>query len=112
VDDNADAAESLLELLRLWEYEACMVHDGASALAEARTFRPVVILLDIGLPDLDGYEVAVRLRQQGWGGGMLVALTGFGQDEDRKRAEDAGFDRHLTKPVEPNTLLALLMGES
>ena len=107
VEDSLDSAEILGELLRRWGHEVRLAHDGKAALEEARAFRPEVVLLDIGLPDIDGYAVAQRLRAEGLSGELLVALTGYGPDEDRERARQAGFDRHLVKPVEPNALLDL-----
>jgi DNA-binding response OmpR family regulator len=86
-----------------------MVHDGAAAYEAAEEHRPDVVLLDIGLPLLDGYEVCRRIRRQPWGSGMaLVALTGWGQDEDRHKTRDAGFDAHLVKPVNYDELMAML----
>jgi CheY-like chemotaxis protein len=108
VEDSVDSAETLAELLTLWGHEVQLAHDGATALSAAREFRPQVILLDIGLPDMDGYAVADRLRAEKLGGEMLVALTGYGEARDRARAEQAGFDRHLTKPVDPSALQDLL----
>lgn len=108
VEDSVDSAETLGELIARWGHEVRLAHDGTSALLMARQFRPQVILLDIGLPDLDGYEVARRLRGEELGGEMLVALTGYGEAQDRVRTRQAGFDRHLTKPVEPQALQDLL----
>jgi CheY-like chemotaxis protein len=108
VDDNVDAAETLADLLDLWGHPVCTVHDGAAALEQAESFQPAVVLLDIGLPGIDGYEVAQRLRRDQGYCGLLIALTGYGQDEDRRRSEEAGFDHHLTKPVDPEVLRALL----
>jgi PAS domain S-box-containing protein len=109
VDDHRDAAESLARLLRLMGHETCTAHDGLEAAQAAASYRPEVILLDIGLPRINGYEVARQIRQQPWGQGMiLIALTGWGQDEDKRRAWDAGFDHHMTKPVEPTALEKLL----
>jgi CheY-like chemotaxis protein len=108
VEDSPDAAETLAALLAVWGYHVRTAHDGASALQAARAFRPQVILLDIGLPDVDGYVVADRLRGEDLGGEMLVALTGYGEAQDRARAQQAGFDHHLTKPVEPTALRKLL----
>jgi two-component system CheB/CheR fusion protein len=105
VDDNADAAESLAMLLRLEGQEVRVAHDGPSALEAARDYRPEIAFLDIGMPGLDGYEVARRLRQEpGLEKVVLVALTGWGQEEDRRRSREAGFDRHFIKPVEPDVL--------
>jgi CheY-like chemotaxis protein len=108
VEDNVDSAETLAELITLWGHEVQLAHDGATAMTVAREFRPHVILLDIGLPDMDGYAVADRLRAEKLGGEILVALTGWGEARDRARAKQAGFDRHLTKPVEPAALQELL----
>jgi PAS domain S-box-containing protein len=109
VEDNIDSAESLALLLEFEGHEVRMVHDGPAALAAARDFRPAVILCDIGLPGMNGYEVAERLRAEPeFKDTRLIALTGYGQEEDRRRALAAGFDHHLTKPVEPDALAALL----
>jgi signal transduction histidine kinase/ActR/RegA family two-component response regulator len=109
VDDNVDSAESLAVLLRLQGHEVEVAHDGATALAAAQTFRPQAVLLDIGLPGMDGYEVARRLRQQSVPAEMLlVAVTGYCQEEDRRRSQEAGFNAHLVKPVCLGTLHALL----
>ena len=108
VDDNVDAAETLADLLDLWGHPVRTVRDGAAALEQAGSFLPAVVLLDIGLPGIDGYEVAQRLRRDQGYCGLLIALTGYGQDEDRRRSEEAGFDHHLTKPVDPEVLRALL----
>ena len=109
VEDNLDAAESLATLIELMGHEVRSVHDGASALETAAAFRPDVVLLDIGLPDIDGYEVAPRLRQQpGLERIALAALTGWGQEEDRLRARTAGFDHHFVKPIDVDGLRAWL----
>lgn len=109
VDDNVDSAESLGLWLKLEGYDVKVVHEGLAVVEAARAFKPKVILLDIGLPDIDGYEVAERLRRElGLNGVRLIALTGYGQDEDRQRCYDAGFDEHLIKPVDPATLETLL----
>jgi PAS domain S-box-containing protein len=108
-DDNKDAADALAMLLELAGHEVRVAHGGRAALSLAQTFRPDVALLDIGMPELNGYEVAKELRREPWGSRMcLIALTGWGQDEDRQRAKDAGFDRHLTKPVDTDALEILL----
>jgi len=108
-DDNQDAAESLALMLRLMGNQVRTVHDGEQAVAEAAAFRPDVILLDIGMPRMNGYDAAREIRGHGWGARMvLVALTGWGQDEDKRRASEAGFDRHFTKPVSPADLEKLL----
>ena len=112
VDDNRDSANSLAMLLRLTGNETETAYDGLEALEAAERFRPDVVLLDIGLPKLNGYDVARRMRQESWGHGMtLVALTGWGQAEDRRQSADAGFDYHIVKPVDFNALKKLL-GES
>ncbi len=109
VDDNRDAADSLALLLQLAGYDVRTVHEGFSALEAMDDFRPAVALLDIGMPGMDGYEVARRIRdRQEFEKVMLVALTGWGQEEDRRRSTRAGFDRHLVKPVDPEVLQALL----
>jgi len=109
VDDNIDSAESLGLWLKLVGHEVKLVHEGLTAVEAARVFQPDVILLDIGLPDIDGYEVAERLKRElGLDGVRLIALTGYGQDEDRQRCYDAGFDEHLIKPVDPAILETLL----
>ena len=87
--------------------------DGASGLRDARRLRPDLVLLDIGLPDLDGFEVCRRIRAESWGRRVLiVALTGWGEDRDRARAHEVGFDAHLVKPLEHDTLLAILAAPS
>jgi PAS domain S-box-containing protein len=109
VDDNRDAAESMAMLLDLMGHETCTAFDGLEALVAAASFGPDVILLDIGLPKLNGYEVARKLRDQPDGRSKaIVALTGWGQASDRQQAKDAGFDRHLVKPVGQATLARLL----
>jgi signal transduction histidine kinase len=108
-DDNHDAAESLAMLLRLSGHTTHTAYDGQAALQAAATHRPEVIFLDIGMPKLNGYEVAQRIRQQPWGRDIvLVAVTGWGQEEDRRRTEEAGFNHHLVKPVEHHAVLRLL----
>jgi PAS domain S-box-containing protein len=109
VDDNRDAADSLGMLLQMMGNEVRTAHDGLDAVAAAAAFQPDVVLLDIGLPKLNGYEVACRIREQPGGAGMLlIALTGWGQDEDRRRSKAAGFDHHMTKPIEFDALKKLL----
>lgn len=108
-DDNEDARESLAELLSLSGYEVFRAPDGSTALQSAERYRPHVALLDIGMPRANGYEVARTIRGQPWGRAMvLVALTGWGQESDRRRSQEAGFDTHLTKPVDPDVLDKLL----
>jgi len=109
VEDNVDAAESLASLLRLWNHDVTVVNDGKSAIDAARSLRPDVVLLDIGLPGLDGYQVARRLREDvGLETTLLVAMTGYGQPEDRRRSHEAGIQHHFVKPVEPMVLRNLL----
>jgi signal transduction histidine kinase len=109
VDDNRDSAASLSMLLKLASSEVYMAHDGLEALRLAEQIRPDVVVLDIGLPGMNGYEVAKEIRNFAWGKNpYLVALTGWGQKEDRQKAIQAGFDQHLTKPVEHTRLMELL----
>jgi PAS domain S-box-containing protein len=111
VDDNRDSATSLAMLLKMTGNETYTAHDGLEALQAAETFLPEVILLDIGLPKLNGREVCRRIRQQPWGRDMLlIAMTGWGQDEDRRKSQDAGFDYHVIKPVDLTGLIKLLAG--
>ena len=111
VEDNIDAAESLATLLRLWSHEVHVVHDGCKALEAAREQQPEVVLLDIGLPGLDGYQVARCLREDlHLDHALLVAMTGYGQPEDRRRSREAGIQYHFVKPVEPLVLRNLLAG--
>ncbi len=109
VDDNQDGAESLAMLLDLCGHETHQAHDGLAALDAAERLRPDVVLLDIGLPGLNGYEVCRRIRQEPWGKHMvLVALTGWGQEDDRHRSREAGFNAHVVKPVDHNELMTLI----
>ena len=108
VDDNVDSALSLMMLLQALGHEVAIAHDGIEALEQAERFAPDTVLLDIGLPRLDGYEVARRLREQPQRHYLLIALTGWGQDEDRARARAAGFDHHLVKPVDLDQLGRIL----
>jgi CheY-like chemotaxis protein len=109
VDDNDDAAQSLAELLRLSGYAVKTARDGMSALGVAAAFRPEVALLDLGLPGMDGFELARRLRAEPMThGAMLVAVTGYGREEDVRAALAAGFDHHLVKPVNLTALRELL----
>jgi CheY-like chemotaxis protein len=108
-DDNSDSLESLATLLELGGHEVFSAANGALALESAERNLPEVALLDIGMPKLDGYEVARRIRAQPWGRGItLVALTGWGQDSDRRRSGEAGFDSHLVKPLDLDKLTELL----
>jgi PAS domain S-box-containing protein len=109
VDDNEDSAASLAMLLEISGNETYTAHDGLEAIEVAEAQRPDVVLLDIGLPKLNGHDVARQLREREWGKGItLIALTGWGQDEDRRKSEDAGFDGHLVKPVDYKALSELL----
>ncbi len=104
-----DAAESVAVLLRLLGHEVQTAHDGHSALAAVQSFRPEVVLLDIGLPGMDGFEVAKTLRAQPeYRELVLIAVTGYGQDEDRRQSQEAGFNQHLVKPVSPTVLAEIL----
>lgn len=109
VEDNVDGREALEALLSFWDFEVMTAEDGMQALELAQSEAPEVAILDIGLPKLDGYEVARRLRTAMNGHGpRLIALTGYGQPEDRHRALEAGFDLHLVKPVNPAELHRIL----
>jgi CheY-like chemotaxis protein len=109
VDDNADALESLSRLVTLMGNDVRHARDGLEALEVARTFKPDVVLMDLGMPNLDGYEAARRIRQEPWGKAvLLIATTGWGQEEDRRRTAVAGFDRHLVKPVSMSAVQAAL----
>ncbi|MGH8322516.1 MAG: response regulator, partial [Steroidobacteraceae bacterium] len=108
-DDNRDSAETLAALLRMEGHEVSSVHDGPVALSAFAEMKPDVALLDIGMPGLTGYEVARRMRHGSSGAPLtLIAITGWGQDIDKERAYAAGFDHHLTKPVDPRRLAELL----
>jgi CheY-like chemotaxis protein len=108
-DDNDDAAESLAMLLRMEGHEVVVVGNGRDALDAVAAVRPCVVVLDIGMPDISGYEVARQLRQTQEGRSLtLVAVTGWGQERDKLRAREAGFDHHFTKPIDPNVLLDLV----
>jgi CheY-like chemotaxis protein len=109
VDDNADAAESLSMLLLHNGHEVRTAHDGLTGIEQTAMFDPDVILLDLGMPGMDGFETARKVRQlKGMKQIKIVALTGWGQDEDRRRTKEAGFDAHLVKPVDSATLKELL----
>jgi CheY-like chemotaxis protein len=112
VDDNRDGAEALAELLGLWKYDTRVAFDGGSALALAADYRPDAVILDIGMPGMDGYETARRLREDSsLRSARLIALTGYGRSEDRERARSAGFDVHLTKPLDPQAIHDILEDE-
>jgi CheY-like chemotaxis protein len=107
-DDNRDGAETMGMLLKLSGHEVYLAHSGTEALEVAKRERPDIAVLDIGMPDLNGYEVAERIRHEAWGERIkLIAVTGWGQAEDKRRALAAGFNHHLTKPVDPSQLEAL-----
>ena len=109
VDDNRDAAASLAMFLQLMGHDVRVAHDGERAIQLAEELRPQAIFLDLGMPGMDGYEVCRRIRNVAWGKNMrLIAITGWGQDEDRRKSANAGFDVHLVKPVNPDTLAQLL----
>jgi CheY-like chemotaxis protein len=108
-DDNVDSADMEAALLSAVGCEVRTVYDGESTLREAERFRPDVILLDIGMPDIDGHEVCARIRSQAWGGNIvLIAVSGWGQEGDRRRSARAGFNMHLVKPVDPDALLRIV----
>jgi signal transduction histidine kinase/CheY-like chemotaxis protein len=108
VDDNVDAAESLADLLRLFGHEVHVLHDGPTGLAAARNLRPDLVLLDLGLPGMDGFEVARRLRAEPGFEAVMVAVSGYGRDEDRRASREAGMKHHFVKPIDFPALRALL----
>jgi CheY-like chemotaxis protein/two-component sensor histidine kinase len=109
VDDNRDSVDSLSTLLRLMGNDVHMAYDGVEAVHAAHTLRPDVVLLDVGLPLRNGYDAARLIRTEPWGHSMvLIALTGWGQEEDRRKSHEAGFDHHLVKPVDPKVLMTLV----
>ena len=109
VDDNRDSAQLLGLVLKVLGNDICLAHDGSEAVKAAEEFQPSVILMDLGMPKMNGYDAARIIRQQAWGENMvLVALTGWGQEEDKQRTHDAGFNFHLTKPAEPAAIQRLL----
>ncbi len=111
VDDNRDGADSLSEMLKMMGNDTRTAYDGQEGVDLAAEFRPDVMLLDIGLPKLNGYEACRRIREQSWGKDVvMIAVTGWGQDEDRRRSRDAGFDLHLVKPVDPQLLFKTFAG--
>jgi PAS domain S-box-containing protein len=112
-DDNRDSADSLAMLLQIMGNEVGTAYDGEQAVEAAAALRPEVVVLDLGMPKLDGYEACRRIREQPWGRGMfLIALTGWGQEEDRHRTAEAGFNQHMVKPVDPDVLMKLLASRS
>jgi PAS domain S-box-containing protein len=111
IEDNIDLASGMAGLLKLWNHEVWVAYDGPSGLEAVRAHRPEVVLLDLGLPGMDGYEVANHLRREEFGKDvLLIAVTGYGKEEDRQQAFSAGFDHFVTKPVDYPTLLALMVG--
>ena len=109
VDDNRDLAESLAMVLGLWGHDVTVAFDGPAALTAARARPPEVVFLDIGLPYMDGFEVAKQMRREpDLRRARIVAITGYGRDEDRRRSQEVGIDLHLTKPVDPTDLQPLL----
>ena len=109
VDDNQDGAFSLAMMLKLMGNDTQTAHDGLEAVAMSEAFKPNVILMDIGMPKLNGYDACRRIREQPWADGIvIIALTGWGQEEDRQKSKDAGFDGHLVKPVDHAALMMLL----
>ena len=108
VDDNLDAADSLAMILRMGGHDVLVAHDGPRALEIASSAKPAFVLLDIGLPGMDGYEVCRRLRELGLTSSRIIAMTGYGQDRDRERSHEAGFDLHTVKPVEIDGLMSIL----
>ena len=113
VDDNHDSADSLAMLLEASGHDASAAYDGQEALRLAEEWRPDVVLLDIGMPRMNGYDAARAMRATEWGErAMLIAQTGWAQEEDRRKASEAGFDAHLTKPVDHQALMALIASAS
>ena len=109
IEDNADAAESLAMLLGFEGHEVFRAHDGANAVRTAERVRPDVVLMDIGLPIMNGYEACRRIRESAWGAPIvMVAITGWGQEEDREQSNAAGLDLHLVKPVDHDELLRVV----
>jgi CheY-like chemotaxis protein len=109
VDDNVDTANSIAMLLREAGHDVDVAHDGHKALELARSARPEFVFLDLGLPGLDGFEVARALRREpGLQAVRIIAITGYGQEADRRKAQEAGIDQHLLKPVDPAFLESLL----
>ena len=108
VDDSVDSAEMLAMMLKLEGHDARTAYDGSQALSLVQSFTPDVAFLDLRMPEMSGYEVARRLRETPSLETVLVAMTGFGDEEERKRTEEAGFDHHLVKPAEPTVLNDIL----
>jgi CheY-like chemotaxis protein len=111
VDDNRDGADSLAMMLRLMDNDVRTAHDGVAAVVAAEQFRPEIILMDVGMPRLNGLDATRRIREQSWAHNMvIIALTGWGQENDRERSREAGCDGHLIKPVNLSELEMLLGG--
>ena len=108
VDDNHDTTTTAAMLLETFGHDVRTANDGPAALEVARSFRPQVIILDIGLPGMSGYEVAQSLRQEGFANATIVAVSGYGQEDDRRRSLEAGFDHHFVKPIDYVQLLDVL----
>jgi CheY-like chemotaxis protein len=108
VDDNRDTATSCARLLKAMGHDVQTAFDGLAALEAVRSFKPQTILLDIGLPGMNGFEVAKTLRDEGFANEVIVAVSGYGQPEDRERSRQAGFDDHLVKPVHRDTLVTVI----
>jgi CheY-like chemotaxis protein len=109
VDDNRDSADSLAALMRVNGSNVQIAYDGLEAVEKARAFRPELVVLDIGMPRMDGYQTCRAMRNQAWGRDIcIVALTGWGQEEDRRKSREAGFDAHLVKPVDHAAMMDLL----
>ena len=109
VDDNVDMVRGLVRLLELLGHDVQTAYDGPTAIETARVHRPEFVLLDLGLPGMDGYQVATRLRQeQGSQDAVIIAVTGYGQEDDRCRSREAGFNHHLVKPIDHNVLITLI----
>jgi CheY-like chemotaxis protein len=109
VDDNVDMARGLVRLLELLGHDVQTAYDGPTAIATARAHRPDFVLLDLGLPGMDGYQVATRLRrEQGSQDAVIIAVTGYGQEDHRCRSREAGFDHYLVKPIDYNVLVTLI----
>jgi len=113
VDDNVDAARSMSRVLTLlYGQDVQVAYDGPSALASVESFRPEIVFLDIGLPGMSGLDVAASMREQAWHElRLLVAVTGWGQEKDRQKTREAGFDLHLVKPVKPEMIRDVLLGK-
>ncbi|HEX7624372.1 MAG TPA: response regulator, partial [Anaeromyxobacteraceae bacterium] len=109
VDDNHDAAESLADIVKMMGHDVEIAYDGPSAIEKARAFLPDIVLCDIGLPGMSGYEVAKALRAEGMNGMLLIAVSGYAQPEDVKQAVEAGFDSHVAKPCDPAQIERLIV---